>query len=256
MFARRCVYVRNRPQPSATVRNRSQPFATVRNRSQSFATVRNRSQPFATVRNRSQLFVLMAVPMVSFAEGVTFGGFKRLVSSFRMAGVALRDVQMCLVKGRKSFCVAGAILLRRFQKMRCSFRGRCSTLDVSCGVFVPTSLCGVLVFGCALPPRLPPCPSCPSRPPHTRSHTHNLSTYNLSHTQNSLTTYSHTHTQLLHAQLVTAQLAHTQLDHTQFVHTLRGRRGAYGTGLALVARLGPSGRRGRRGCWQGRRGTW
>ena len=30
-----------------------------------------------------------------------------------------------------SFCVAGAILLRRFQKMRCSFRGRRSTLDVS-----------------------------------------------------------------------------------------------------------------------------
>ena len=27
-------------------------------------------------------------------------------------------------------CVAGAILLRRFQKMRCSFRGRRSTLDV------------------------------------------------------------------------------------------------------------------------------
>ena len=34
VFAARCVYVRNRPQPSATVRNRSQPSATVRNRSQ------------------------------------------------------------------------------------------------------------------------------------------------------------------------------------------------------------------------------
>ena len=33
LFAKRCFYVRNRPQPSATVRNRSQPFATVRNRS-------------------------------------------------------------------------------------------------------------------------------------------------------------------------------------------------------------------------------
>ena len=33
MFARRCVRVRNRSQPSATVRNRSQPFATVRTRS-------------------------------------------------------------------------------------------------------------------------------------------------------------------------------------------------------------------------------
>ena len=33
LFATRCVYVRNRPQPFATVRNRPQPFATVRNRS-------------------------------------------------------------------------------------------------------------------------------------------------------------------------------------------------------------------------------
>ena len=48
-----------------------------------------------------------------------------------MAGVALRDIQTCFVTCRKSFCVAGAILLRRFQKMRCSFRGRRSTLDVS-----------------------------------------------------------------------------------------------------------------------------
>ena len=100
VFARRCVYVRNRSQPSATVRNRSRDPR-------------------------------MAVPMVSSAEGVTFGGFKRRVASFRVAGVALRDIQTCFVTCRKSFCVAGAILLRRFQKMRCSFRGRRSTLDVS-----------------------------------------------------------------------------------------------------------------------------
>ena len=37
---------------------------------------------------------------------------------------------------------------------------------------------------------------------------------------------------------------------------LRGRRGTYGTGLALVARLVPSGRRCRRDCLRGRRGTW
>ena len=73
----------------------------------------------------------MAVPMVSSAEVVSFGGFKLLVASFRGAGVALRDIQTCFVTCRKSFCVAGAILLRRFQKMRCSFRGRRSTLDVS-----------------------------------------------------------------------------------------------------------------------------
>ena len=79
----------------------------------------------------------MAVPMVSSAEGVLFGGFKRLVASFRVAGMALRDIQTCFVTCRNSFCLAGAILLRRFPKMCRSFRGRRSTLDVS--VFI---LCG------------------------------------------------------------------------------------------------------------------
>ena len=51
--------------------------------------------------------------------------------SFRVAGVALRDIQACFVTCRKSFCVPGAILLQRFQKMRCIFCGRRSTLDVS-----------------------------------------------------------------------------------------------------------------------------
>ena len=58
-----------------------------------FATVCNRSQPFATVRNRPH-DCYIAVPMVSSAEGVLFGGFKRLVASFRVAGVALRDIRM------------------------------------------------------------------------------------------------------------------------------------------------------------------
>ena len=62
MFARRCVYVRNR------------------------------SQPFATVRNRPREG-RMAVPMVSSAKGVTFGGFQRRVASLRMACVALCDIQ-------------------------------------------------------------------------------------------------------------------------------------------------------------------
>ena len=75
---------------------------------------------FATVRNRPR-DCYMAVPLVSSAEGVLFVGFKRLVASFRVAGVALRDIQTCFVTCRKSFCVAGAILLRRFQKMRCIF---------------------------------------------------------------------------------------------------------------------------------------
>ena len=73
MFARRCVCGRNRSQPSCEDR--------------------------------------MAVPMGSSAEVVIFGGFRCVVASFRVAGVALRDIQTCSATCRKSFCVAGAILL-------------------------------------------------------------------------------------------------------------------------------------------------
>ena len=53
------------------------------------ATVRNRPQPSATVRNRP-CEDRMAVPMGSSAGGIIFGGFRRLVASFRVAGMALR----------------------------------------------------------------------------------------------------------------------------------------------------------------------
>ena len=43
----------------------------------------------------------MAVPMVSSAEVVIFGGFRRVVASFRVAGVALRDIQTCSGTCRK-----------------------------------------------------------------------------------------------------------------------------------------------------------
>ena len=75
---------------------------------QPFATVRNRSQPFATVRNRPR-DPRMAVPMASSAKGVTFGGFACGIASCRVAGVALRDIQTCLVTCRKSFCATGVI---------------------------------------------------------------------------------------------------------------------------------------------------
>ena len=58
----------------------------------------------------------MAVPMVSSAEVVIFGGFTCLVASFRVAGVALRDIQTFVVTCRKSFCVAGAILFATFSE--------------------------------------------------------------------------------------------------------------------------------------------
>ena len=50
---------------------------------------------------------------------------------FCVAGVALPDIFTCLQTCQNSFCVAGAMLLGRFQKMRCIFRGRRSTLETS-----------------------------------------------------------------------------------------------------------------------------
>ena len=115
------------------------------NRSQPAATLGNRSQPSATVRHE----VPMAVPMGSTAKLATFRGFKRRVTSFRVAGLALRDIPTCAIMCQKSFCVTGEILLHRFQKMtsifsagaalwRCPLilRGRCSTLDMWCCVFL------------------------------------------------------------------------------------------------------------------------
>ena len=62
-----------------------------------------------------------SVPMRKISKGVIFGGFKCDVASFCVAGVALCDMWTCLVTCRKSFCVAGALLLRRFHNMSCSF---------------------------------------------------------------------------------------------------------------------------------------
>eukprot|EP00435_Cladocopium_sp_Y103_P005151 s1198_g1.t1 len=56
---------------------------------------------------------------------------KDVVTSFRVAGVACREVLTCLKNRRKSFCVTGAILLRRLQKLSFSFGGRRSMLEVS-----------------------------------------------------------------------------------------------------------------------------
>ena len=52
----------------------------------------------------------MGVPMASSAKVVTFGGFKRRVALFRLAGVVLCDIPACFRTCPKSFCVAGAIL--------------------------------------------------------------------------------------------------------------------------------------------------
>ena len=55
------------------------------------------------------------------------------VSSFLVASQARHFVtfQPCFIPCRKSFCVAGAILLRPFHKMTCTFRGRRNILQIS-----------------------------------------------------------------------------------------------------------------------------
>ena len=103
------------------------------------------AQRLATVRNRPREDHT-AVPLVSSAKGVIFGVFQLRLASFRVAGVALCDVPRYFMTCQKLSCVAGAILLLRFGKMRCIFlvrgstshvifRGSRSTLDVSCCVF-------------------------------------------------------------------------------------------------------------------------
>ena len=44
--------------------------------------------------------------------------------TFRVAGVALRDIPTCFITCPKSFCVTDAILFRGFQKLSWIFRGR------------------------------------------------------------------------------------------------------------------------------------
>ena len=86
----------------------------------------------ATVRNRSQPF---AKPFVRSPYGRRrchfwrFPTFRCFVSRGRRGTLWHSDV-FCNVS-KVVLCVAGAILLRRFPKMRGSFRGRRSTLDVS-----------------------------------------------------------------------------------------------------------------------------
>ena len=120
--------------------------------------------------------------------------------------------------------------------------------DLKIVCFFPTSLCGVLVFGCVLPVRLPPPPppaTCPQLDHTQLTHnllTHNLSTHNLpTHTTYPHTTYSHTHKRPTHNLLTHNLLTHKRPTHNLHTHnlltatwhlatdtfTLRGRRGVW-----------------------------
>ena len=100
VFARRCVHGRNRPQPFATVRNCPHDCY-----------------------------------MGKFCRRGAFCRFQksRCFVSRGARGTSWHSDVFCNVS--KVVCVAGAILLRHFQKMCCIFRGRRSTLDVSCCLF-------------------------------------------------------------------------------------------------------------------------
>ena len=96
----------------------------------SFVVVSRRFSSFRAAACRHN-----SMPMGKVAKGVIFGCFKCDGALFRVASAALCDIWTCMVTCRKSFCVAGAILLQRFQNMSCVFRGRCNTLDVSSSIF-------------------------------------------------------------------------------------------------------------------------
>ena len=87
----------------------------------------------ATVRNRPQPFAWGSYGRAhgKFCRGGHFWRFQTFgcfVSRGRR-GTSWHSDVFCNVS--KSFCVASAILLQRFQKVRSSFRGRRGTLDVS-----------------------------------------------------------------------------------------------------------------------------
>ena len=56
---------------------------------------------------------------------------KRCATSFRVAGMALRDIPTCFITCQKSFFVTGTKLLHGFQTMICIFCGRHSALETS-----------------------------------------------------------------------------------------------------------------------------
>ena len=104
------------------------------------------------------------------------------------------------------------------------FAMMCSGLTPPNQRLFPTSLCGVLVFGCVLPAAPPLFPrnslthsvlTHNSHPTHTHTHTSHTHT----HIHNSYTQLTHTQGIHTHPQLTHTQLAHTQLTHTHNSYT-------------------------------------
>ena len=97
----------------------------------------------ATARNRS-CEGRMAAPMVTSAKGIT------LKKNLGFPGVALRDIPTCFKTCIKLLCVAGTILLPRFQKKCCIFHGRSSTLKTSDDLRCHFCVAGAAVSCCLI----------------------------------------------------------------------------------------------------------
>ena len=101
-----------------------------RNRSQPSATVRNRPQPSATVCAIPVWPCLWEIPQRWSFLAVSD---KSLLRFAWQRGTLWHS--HVFWNASKVVCVAGAIFLRRCQKMYCNFRGRHNTLDVSIVIF-------------------------------------------------------------------------------------------------------------------------
>jgi hypothetical protein len=78
-----------------------------------------------------------------------FRRFPSRLSSFCVAGAALRDIPICLMTCRNWFCVAGSKLLLRFHKMSCTSRGRRSILEISVIIYVASAALQTCRIACS-----------------------------------------------------------------------------------------------------------
>ena len=138
-----------------------------------------------------------------------FRRFPSRLSSFCVAGAALRDIPICLMTCRNWFCVAGSKLLLRFHKMSCTSRGRRSILEISVIIYVASAALQTCRIACS---RLhTPCSTLPA--PHSTIHTPHLTLYTFYSTLHTL----HFTLYTLHSTLYT--LHFTLLTSHSTIHT-------------------------------------
>ena len=78
------------------------------------STLLLRPQPFATVRNRPQAFATVWPCLRRVLQ--SFGGFNRRVTSFRVVGVALRDIPTCFIRCPELFLCGRRNIFARFSE--------------------------------------------------------------------------------------------------------------------------------------------